>query len=312
MAIRPDYNIGTVSLVASSANFTTSGSSLQTAAVQAGDSIITPSGHVLIIASITGQNSGTLFLPCPAAAAGTALPLRIRFQPDGSRYQGAVRNLIDLLSSGNVEALAALVGADGMVPIFTGPGTLDLADPATFGIQDPNGSLGKLAALTLEASKILNTDASGNLTQSDITAAALAMIASPTPAVTSLGYTPVNKAGDSGLKAMSWDEAPSNWHQRFTATVTLATSANYLFSAGSGLIIATDATTAGTGSVGVFLVGGGGCKLLGQSAGSIFADTPTANTLFMQYSSGSGYYLANATGAGKLLSFAAFRTKDTP
>ncbi|MGK8640294.1 hypothetical protein ACRS7F_13445 [Brucella anthropi] len=176
MAIRPDYNIGTVTLVASSANFTTSGSSLQTAAVQAGDAIITPSGHVLIIASITGQNSGTLFLPCPAAAAGTDLPLRIRFQSDGSRYQGAVRNLIDLLSSGNLEAFAALVGAAGMVPIFTGPGTLDLADPATFGIQDPNGSLGKLAALTLAANKILNTNGTGDLVQSDIAAWAISML----------------------------------------------------------------------------------------------------------------------------------------
>jgi len=176
MAIRPDYDIGTVTLVASSANFTTSGSSLQTAAVQAGDAIIAPSGHVLIIASITGQNSGTLFLPCPPDAAGTGLPLRIRFQPDGSRYQGAVRNLIDLLSSGNLEAFAALVGAAGMVPIFTGSATLDLADPATFGIQDPKGSLGKLAALTLAANKILNTDGSGNLTQSDIAAWAISML----------------------------------------------------------------------------------------------------------------------------------------
>jgi len=164
MAIRPDYDVGELTLTSGSSDFTTSGSSLQTAAVQAGDAIIAPSGHVLIIASITGQNSGTLFLPCPAAAAGSGLPLRIRFQPDGSRYQGAVRVLIDLLSSGNLEAFAALVGAAGMVPIFTGPGTLDLADPATFGIQDPNGSLGKLAALTLAARQILQTDETGALT----------------------------------------------------------------------------------------------------------------------------------------------------
>ncbi|MDH7787637.1 hypothetical protein QBD01_003664 [Ochrobactrum sp. 19YEA23] len=165
MAKRPDYDIGTVTLTSGSSDFTTTGSALQTAAVQAGDAIISPSGNVLIIASITGQNSGTLFLPCPAAAAGTGLPLRIRFQPDGSRYQGAVRNLIDLLSSGNVEAFAALVGSSGMVPIFTGVGTMDLADPATFGIQDPNGSLGQLAALTLAARQILQTDAAGALKQ---------------------------------------------------------------------------------------------------------------------------------------------------
>lgn len=165
MAIRPDYQVGTLDLVADSADFTTTGSALEVASVQAGDAIIAPSGHVLIIATITGQNSGTLFLPCPPAAAGTGLALRIRFQPDGSRYQGAVRNMIDLLYSGNVEAFAALVGAAGMVPIFTGVGTMDLADPATFGIQDPNGSLGKLAALTLIARQILQTDATGALKQ---------------------------------------------------------------------------------------------------------------------------------------------------
>ena len=161
MAIRPDYDIGTVTLVASSANFTTSGSSLQTAAVQAGDAIIAPSGHVLIIASITGQNSGTLFLPCPPDAAGTGLPLRIRFQPDGSRYQGAVRVLIDLLSSGNLEALAGLTGAAGKVPVFTGPGAMDLQDY----IADPNDSLASLAALTLAARQILQTDETGDLKQ---------------------------------------------------------------------------------------------------------------------------------------------------
>ncbi|WP_193660713.1 hypothetical protein [Brucella intermedia] len=160
MAIRPDYDIGTVTLTSGSSDFTTSGSSLLTAAVQAGDAIIAPSGHVLIIASITGQNSGTLFLPCPPDAAGTGLPLRIRFQPDGSRYQGAVRNLIDLLSSGNVEALAGLTGEAGKVPVFTGPGAMELQDY----LNDPNGNLGDLAALTLAAQQILQTDETGALT----------------------------------------------------------------------------------------------------------------------------------------------------
>jgi len=224
MAIRPDYDIGTVTLSSGSADFTTTGSALQTAAVEAGDAIITPSGNILIIASITGQNSGTLFLPCPPAAAGTGLPLRIRFQPDGSRYQGAVRNMIDLLSSGNIEAFAALVGAAGMVPIFTGVGTMDLADPATFGIQDPNGSLGKLAALTLAArqilqtdengalkqvalaaSKFLRTDGNGDIVLSDLGAAAIALLnLSGTAAADHLPYlTGANGAGLTALTALA-------------------------------------------------------------------------------------------------------------
>lgn len=216
MAIRPDFDIGTVTLTSGSADFTTSGSALEVAKVSAGDAIITPSGHVLIIATVTGQNSGTLFLPCPAAAAGTDLPLRIRFQPDGSRYQGAVRNLIDLLSSGNLEAFAALVGSAGLVPIFTGVGTMDLADPATFGIQDPNDSLGKLAALTLGnrqilqtdatgalktlalvANKFLRTDGNGDLALSDLGAAAIALLnLSGTAAADRLPYLTGTSGGE--------------------------------------------------------------------------------------------------------------------
>lgn len=180
MAKRPDYDIGTVTLSSGSADFTTTGSALQTAAVQAGDSIITPSGHILIIASIADQNSGTLFLPCPAAAAGTDLPLRIRFQPDGSRYQGAARNMIDLLSSGNVEALAGLDGEAGKVPVFTGPGAMDLADPATFGIQDPNGSLGELAGLSRAPNQSLGTNNSGNLVFKNVPAEIIASDSSNT------------------------------------------------------------------------------------------------------------------------------------
>lgn len=125
MAIHPDYVTGTLTLTANSAAFTTSGSALQAAAVQAGDEIITRSGNVLVIASITGQNAGTLMQPCPTAAAGSGQPLRIRFQPDGSRYQGAARDLIEKLASGNVETLASIDGAAKTLPYFTGAGTMD-------------------------------------------------------------------------------------------------------------------------------------------------------------------------------------------
>lgn len=159
MAIRPDWNVGTITLTANSANFTTTAAMLTTSAAEPGDMIITPSGSALIIATITGQNSGTLMLPCPSAAAGANLPLRIRFQPDGSRFQAAFRLASALFTGGNVEALANLPGEAGKMPVFTGPGALELRDY----LADPNGSLAGLSALTLAARQILQADANGKL-----------------------------------------------------------------------------------------------------------------------------------------------------
>lgn len=147
MAIRPDYIIGTLTLVAGSKDFTTTGSALEIAAVQAGDAIITASGSVLIVASISGQNSGILFENCPASAAGSAQPLRIRYQPDGSRYQGAVRDLVQKLGNGNVDAFSGLQGVADGVPVFTGFGTMEVVPKSEFGPDDVHGNLEGLAAL---------------------------------------------------------------------------------------------------------------------------------------------------------------------
>lgn len=171
--IRPDWTIGTLNLTAGVVEFTTTDSMLETAAIQAGDSLITESGLVLIIADITGQNAGTLMEPCPAGAAGMGQPLRIRFQPDGSRYNGATADLVQLLGSGNVYEFAGLDGTGGGVPVFTGAGTMELGDY----VADDNGNLGELASLVLAANKILRTDASGNASQGDLTNAAAALLA---------------------------------------------------------------------------------------------------------------------------------------
>lgn len=130
--IRPDWTVGDITLVAGSVDFTTNGSALETAAIQAGDTILI-NGLVLVIASITGQNSGTLMSPCPAGAATVASPIRIRFQPDGSRYNGATADLIQLLTSGNVYSFAGLNGSADKIPYFTGAGTLALMDVSSIG-----------------------------------------------------------------------------------------------------------------------------------------------------------------------------------
>ncbi|MDM7851875.1 hypothetical protein [Pseudochrobactrum kiredjianiae] len=147
MAIRPDWTSGTLTLVAGSKDFTTTGSALETAALQVGDAIITVSGYVLIIEAITGQNSGTLYAECPMAAAGSDQPLRIRYQPDGSRVQGAMRMVRELLTSGNLEAFAALAGEEDAVPVFVGPGVIKLVPKSEFGPDDTKSNLAAVAQL---------------------------------------------------------------------------------------------------------------------------------------------------------------------
>lgn len=159
MAVRPDYDIGVLNLTSGSANFTTTGSALQTAAVQAGDAIITRSGDVLIIATITGQNSGTLFQNCPASAAGAGQPLRIRFQPDGSRYQGAARDLIERLANGILDNIASIPVQNGKTLVGNNAGQYEPKDY----IADNNGTLAKLAASTPAANRSLQTDNSNNI-----------------------------------------------------------------------------------------------------------------------------------------------------
>lgn len=158
----PDWQIGTLTLVANSTDFAASDALLTFGSIQQGDFIISPDGRMLVIESITDDNSGVLSSPCPSEAAGT-FQTRIRYQSDNSRYTGQTAALRRLMSGGNLFALAKLAGDAEKIVRFLGSGAFDLVDPSEFGIQDPHNSLAKLAALTLTARQILQTDENGAL-----------------------------------------------------------------------------------------------------------------------------------------------------
>lgn len=145
MAIQPDL-VGTITLTSASTAFTWAGTSLVSASIQAGDEIRLPGKMgVLTIASITSATTGTLTDNCPASAAGAGQVARIRYQSDVSRVAAQMRQLIELLGSGNVSALAALDGAGGDKGFhLTGAGvmathTLTALGRALAGLTGANG-----------------------------------------------------------------------------------------------------------------------------------------------------------------------------
>lgn len=112
-----DYTVGKITTVVGSKDFTTKDAYLQSyGAVQAGDHIyIAPAGKFLIIASVTGENSGTLTDPCPEDCAVTDADLRIIFKTASSRLQGRTAMLIERLSKGVLASLAELEPREGQI-----------------------------------------------------------------------------------------------------------------------------------------------------------------------------------------------------
>lgn len=206
------YKTGTATVAAEGTVVTGTGTQW-ISSTRAGDLFGTHVGDPVRILSVDSNTQLTLAYPWKGPAQ-TDAAYEIQFTPYDTGYYPAVRQLLQILSSGNVEALAnidgsgggipyftgsgtmgVVAGEDGKVPIFDGPNSVTLADPTTFGIQDPNGSLGKLAALTLAArqilqtddtgalktvalaaNKFLRTDANGDIAQSDIAAWAISML----------------------------------------------------------------------------------------------------------------------------------------
>lgn len=123
---RSYYNTGTAT-VSNGGTTVTGQGTLWLQSLRPGDIFGTHAGSGVRIASVDSNTQLTLAYPWEGPSQ-TAAPYEVQLTPYDSGYQRAVRELLQTMASGNLEALAALDGANDTVPYFTGPGAMALAD----------------------------------------------------------------------------------------------------------------------------------------------------------------------------------------
>ncbi|MFC7067468.1 hypothetical protein [Brucella rhizosphaerae] len=158
MAVLSDYTSGTITLANGSTAVTGTGTLFNVAKFREGDTLQIQN-LTAVIASVNSNISLTLTVPWTGTSL-TDAPYRARYLPDGARVTAQTTTLIELLGNGVLSNIAELGVEDGKAPVGNAAGEYELKSVPT----DPNGSLGKLADLTLANRQVLQTDGSGNLT----------------------------------------------------------------------------------------------------------------------------------------------------
>ncbi|MBC2887322.1 tail fiber protein [Ochrobactrum sp. CM-21-5] len=164
MAVLSDYTSGTITLANGSTNVTGTGTLFDVAKFREGDTLQIQN-LTAIIASVDSNTQLTLIEPWTGADLIDA-PYRARYLPDGARVTAQTTTLIELLGNGVLSNIAELPVEDGKLIIGNAAGQYVPISKDELGIQDPNGSLGKLAGLTLIGNRLLTTDANGDISLS--------------------------------------------------------------------------------------------------------------------------------------------------
>lgn len=126
-----DYITGTITLTNGSADFTGTGTGWLAMMFRQGDMILDlPDApeYIAIIDEVTTNTAGTLTRPWLGPTLTGAY--RMRYQWDAGRVTAMSAFLREELGNGNLQAFAALVGSAGGVPVFIGPGAMEVR-PAT-------------------------------------------------------------------------------------------------------------------------------------------------------------------------------------
>lgn len=152
------YRTGTATVAANGTTVTGQGTSWKTA-LRAGDMFGTHVGDGVRILSVNSNTSLTLAWPWKGPAqTATGYEVQLTLQAIG--YQKAVRELLQLLTNGNLESLASVVGEVNTMPYFTGIATFEKTPLTPFArtlLATANGSAAYAALGVVPDAQISST-----------------------------------------------------------------------------------------------------------------------------------------------------------